>query len=85
MTGYIRVQGPLTRNHGVWGFLKRTLVKTQDFLVRFRYYKQKLRGLAFSLVGVRIRGTLGDIDPLNKVPLREPQVRFRRVPFKGSP
>ena len=37
-------------------------------------------------MGVRIRGTLGDIDPLNKAPpLREPQVGFRRVPFKGSP
>ena len=38
-----------------------------------------------SKVGARIRGTLGDIDPLNKAPSREPQVGFRRVPFKGSP
>ena len=36
--------------------------------------------------GVRIRGTLGDIDPLSiRSPLREPQVGFRRVPFRGSP
>ena len=36
-----------------------------------------------STLGVRIRGTLGDIDPLNKVPspLREPEVGFRRVPL----
>ena len=37
-------------------------------------------------LGGRIRGTLGDLDPLNKVPfLREPEVGLRRVPFKGSP
>ena len=35
-------------------------------------------------MGVRIRGTLGDVDPFNKV-LREPQVGFRRIPLKGSP
>ena len=38
------------------------------------------------VLGVRIRGALGDIDPLSiRSPLREPQVGFRRVPFKGSP
>ena len=37
-------------------------------------------------MGVRIGGTHGDIDPLNKVPLlREPEGGFRRVPFKRSP
>ena len=30
-------------------------------------------------------GTLGDIDPLSKAPLREPRVGLRRVPLKGSP
>ena len=37
-------------------------------------------------MGVRIRGTLGGIDPLNKVPfLRELEVGLRKVPFEGSP
>ena len=30
------------------------------------------------VLGVRIRGTLGDIDPLNKVP-------FKRATSRGSP
>ena len=35
-------------------------------------------------MGVRIRGTLGDIDPLKKAPFKESHnVGFRRVPFKG--
>ena len=35
-------------------------------------------------LGVRLRGTLGDIDPLKKGPLlREPYVGLGRVPFKG--
>ena len=34
---------------------------------------------------MRIQGTLGDIDSLNMAPFREPEVRLRRVPFKGSP
>ena len=37
-------------------------------------------------IGLGIRATLGDLDPLNKAPLkraREPQVGFRRVPCKG--
>ena len=33
-------------------------------------------------MGVRIRGTLGDTDLLNKV---GDLVGFRRVPFEGSP
>ena len=37
------------------------------------------------LVGVRIRGNGGDINPLTEGILREPKVGFRRVPFKGSP
>ena len=38
-------------------------------------------------LGVRIRGTLGDIDPLDKVPLkRATSVGFGRVPFeRGLP
>ena len=32
-----------------------------------------------------MKGNLGDMDPLNKVPVREPEERLRRVPFKGSP
>ena len=35
-------------------------------------------------MGVRITGTLGDIDPLNKVPFQRAKSRLRRVPFKGS-
>ena len=36
-------------------------------------------------LGVRIRGTLWAIDPFKRPLLREPEVGFRRVPFKGSP
>ena len=36
--------------------------------------------------GVRMRGTLADIDPLNTGSLlREREVGLRRAPFKGSP
>ena len=39
-----------------------------------------------SHLGVRIRGTLEDIEPSQYGPFfREPEVGFRRVPFKGSP
>ena len=33
----------------------------------FQFKNKRCRGLLV-LLGVRIRGTLGDIDPLNKVP-----------------
>ena len=37
-------------------------------------------------LGDRIRGTLGDIDPLNKVPVKESQKRVKKgFPFKGPP
>ena len=37
-------------------------------------------------VGDRIRGTLGDIDPLNRVPCSESQKRVKKgFPFKGPP
>ena len=32
-------------------------------------------------VGVRIRGTLGDIDPLNKVPVKRPRNRVQKGPL----
>ena len=38
-------------------------------------------GPGLASLGGRIKGTLGNIDPLNKVPLkesREPEVGFRR-------
>ena len=35
-------------------------------------------------MGVRIRGTLGDIEPLNKVPFKRARSKLRRVPFKGG-
>ena len=38
-------------------------------------------GLCF--IGVRIGGTLGDIDPLNQVPFKS--ARSIRVPYKRSP
>ena len=39
-----------------------------------------------ALRGDRIRGTLGDVDPLNKVPvLREPEEGSEGSPFEGSP
>ena len=36
-------------------------------------------------LGARIRGTLGDIDPLNKVPFKRAGSRVKKGPFKGSP
>ena len=48
----------------------------------------KSLSLCLSLVplGDRIRGTLGDIDPLNKVPVSESQKRVKKgFPFKAPP
>ena len=40
---------------------------------------------SFSL-GVRIRGTLGDIDPLNKVPFKRARSRVQKgYPLRGLP
>ena len=38
------------------------------------------------LLGFRIRGTLGDIDPLNKVPFKSATSRVQKgSPLKGPP
>ena len=34
-------------------------------------------------MGVGIRGTLGDIDPLKKVPFKRARSRVQKVPFYG--
>ena len=34
-------------------------------------------------MGVRIRGTLGDIDPLNKVPFTRAPSRVQKGPLQG--
>ena len=34
-----------------------------------------------SLLGVRIKGTLGDIDPLNKVPFKRATSRAQKGPL----
>ena len=34
-------------------------------------------------IGVRIRGTLGDIDPLNEVPFKGATTRTKKGPLKG--
>ena len=43
-----------------------------------------LRGLVpdpgFSLLGVGIRGTLGDLDPLNKVPFKRAKSKVKNGP-----
>ena len=37
-------------------------------------------------MGVRIRGTLGDIDPLNKVPFKRARSRVQKgYPLRGLP
>ena len=37
-------------------------------------------------IGDSIRGTLGDLDPLNKVPVQESQKRVKKgSPFEGPP
>ena len=42
-------------------------------------------GLGFR-AGARIRGTLGDIDPLNKVPLKRARSRVKKgSPLRGLP
>ena len=35
----------------------------------------------FIFMGVRIRGTLGDIDPLNKVPFKRATRRVKKGPL----
>ena len=40
-------------------------------------------GGAQGLVGVRIRGTLGDIDPLNKVPFKRAISRAKKGPLQA--
>ena len=34
-------------------------------------------------MGVRIRGTPGDIDPLNKVPFKRATIRVHKGPLQG--
>ena len=41
--------------------------------------------LSCTVMGVRIRETLGDIDPLNKVPLKRAISRVQKGPFEGFP
>ena len=36
-------------------------------------------------IRVEIRVTLGDFDPLNKVPFKRARSRVKEGPFKGSP
>ena len=55
------------------------------WLVARGYIRGLLKMLDVPIMGVRFGGTLGDIDLSIRSPLREPQARFRRVPFKGSP
>ena len=38
-----------------------------------------------AILGVRITGTLGDIDPLNKVHLKRARSTVKKVPVKGPP
>ena len=38
-------------------------------------------GLSRGYLGFRIRGTLGDIDPLNKVPLKRAGSRVQKGPL----
>ena len=40
---------------------------------------------ASSCLGVRIRVTLGNIDPLKKVPFKRARSRVEKGPFQGSP
>ena len=41
---------------------------------------------AMSTLGGRIKGTLGDIDPLNKVPLKRARSRVQKgYPLRGLP
>ena len=35
----------------------------------------------FAIRGVRIRGTLGDIDPLNEVPFKRARSRVKKIPL----
>ena len=55
---------------------------SESVLVELRRALVALR--SFNL-GVRIRVTLMDIDPLNKVPFKRAIVGVQKVPFKGSP
>ena len=38
-------------------------------------------GRMVALLGIRIRGTLGDIDPLNKVPFKRAISRAKKGPL----
>ena len=45
-----------------------------------------LCGAGLKMMGVRIRGTLGDIDPLNKVPFKRARSRVQKgYPLRGLP
>ena len=44
------------------------------------------RAKCFTALGGRIKGTLGDIDPLNKVPLKRARSRVQKgYPLRGLP
>ena len=45
--------------------------------------KAQRTGASCFWVGVRIRGTLGDIDPLNKVPFKRARSRVQKGPLQG--
>ena len=61
-----------------WGSLIKPNSKKKGTLI--------IKGLLGNLVGVRIRGTLGDIDPLNKVPFKRARSRVQKgYPLRGLP
>ena len=52
-----------------------------------KYSSEKIHACIPGLrLGVRIRGTLGDIDPLNKVPFKRARSRVQKgYPLRGLP
>ena len=52
------------------------------------YYNKDPKGtiiLTTTHVRNKVKGTFGDVDPLNKVPFKRAKSRLKKVPVKGSP
>ena len=74
---------------GIWGFRDVAHGAVAAFNVPFQKTGENLKSSPksqSSTVGVRIRGTLEDIDPLNKVPFKRARSRVKKRPLlRGLP
>ena len=62
--------------------MRRSLYRVDPSLIKIfrgKYCFRKVQALA-AYLGVKIRGTLDDIDPLNKVPVKRAMTRVKKGP-----